>query len=184
VSNSETCWCGSGDPINRDCKVDSKSGVPECTNWTRVQGWSSVVAMAPTAIPLGCGQGYDRRGYPQPCPPLEKLRPGQLCQNCSAHFQITGVRYAWAENPWYGRYFSNLPSCSIRVFCLTSETPWVHTITLIACCVYGEQLWWQSWARTAVSSELVSEYVHSSSQSMIVVLPAVSLDTKPLHVLH
>lgn len=27
------------------------------TNWSKVQGWSSVVAQAPISIPIGCGAG-------------------------------------------------------------------------------------------------------------------------------
>jgi hypothetical protein len=49
-----------GDQINRgNCKIDTKSGEPTCTNWTRVRGWSSVVGIAPTAIPIGCGDGIN-----------------------------------------------------------------------------------------------------------------------------
>ena len=34
-----------GDPLHRDtCKLD-KAGVQTCTNWTKVQGWSSVVGI-------------------------------------------------------------------------------------------------------------------------------------------
>ena len=84
------------DPINRgNCKEGT------CTNWTRVQGWSSVVGVAPTAIPIGCGEGTNADGYPSPCPPPEELN-GRWCENCTGHFQITGVRYAWAEDPCCG----------------------------------------------------------------------------------
>ena len=67
-----------------------------------MDGWSSVVATAPVAVPIGCGRGFDRRGYPAPCPAPESLRPGEVCQNCTGHFLLTGVRYAWGEWPCCG----------------------------------------------------------------------------------
>ena len=77
---------------------------PLNTNWTKVQGWSSVVAQAPVSvsvsIPIGCGKGIDARsGAWMPCPPASQLNPGEWCENCTAHFRITGVRYAWTESP-------------------------------------------------------------------------------------
>eukprot|EP01052_Picozoa_sp_SAG31_P028339 SAG31_NODE_2726_length_5182_cov_1.523903_6_plen_180_part_00 len=125
VQLNETLWMpasisfnadhANSDPMNRGtCKFDPESGVPLCTNWTRVQGWSSVVGIAPTAIPIGCGQGVNSAGYPNPCPPPEKLN-GHWCENCSAHFQITGVRYAWAETPCCGGNFgSDVIPCPVN----------------------------------------------------------------------
>ena len=43
------------DPLHRGSCRPGETGARACTNWTRVQGWSSVVGMAPTAIPIGCG---------------------------------------------------------------------------------------------------------------------------------
>ena len=81
------------DPIHRGNCKQGPTNAPPCKNWTRVTGWSSVVGMAPTAVPIGCGMGSDpASGLPRPCPPAEALH-GQWCENCTAHFMITGVRY-------------------------------------------------------------------------------------------
>ena len=79
-----------GDQVHRNCK---KSGNGACTNWTKIEGWSSVIATVPTALPLGCQDG---------CPPRDKLQPGQWCENCTSWWLITGVRYAWSESPCCG----------------------------------------------------------------------------------
>ena len=73
------------DPIQRGTCM--KPGDPHslgrvCTNWTRVQGWSSAVAVAPTAIPIGCGQDINEFGYPNPCPPVDPENPSETwCEN-------------------------------------------------------------------------------------------------------
>lgn len=72
------------DPVSEQCKLG------ECVNGSRVMGWSQVVATAPVAIPIGCREG---------CPPPG---PGQYCVNCTISWSITGVRYAWSENPCCG----------------------------------------------------------------------------------
>ena len=93
-----------GPPLNTNCHPNPHH--PEdkpCVNWTKVQGWSSVVAQAPVSIPIGCGKGIDgRSGTWMPCPPASQLKPGEWCENCTAHFSITGVRYAWTESPCGG----------------------------------------------------------------------------------
>ena len=93
-----------GPAINTNCQQDPRNpDVKPCVNWTKVQGWSSVVAQAPVSIPIGCGRGIDARsGTWMPCPPADELKPGQWCENCTAHFSITGVRYAWTESPCGG----------------------------------------------------------------------------------
>merc|ERR1711957_991833 len=73
---------GGSDPLHRD-------------SWTRVDGWSSVVAHVPVAIPIGCGQGFDSSGYPRSCPPAEELHPGQWCENCTARFRPCPSRPRW-----------------------------------------------------------------------------------------
>lgn len=88
-----------GDPLHRDDCIHPER---PCTNWSRADGWSSVVAQVPVAIPIGCGRGFDRNGAPQSCPPADQLRPDEWCENCTAHFLPTGVRYAWAEHPCCG----------------------------------------------------------------------------------
>lgn len=88
-----------GDPLHRgDCQ-DPRS---PCTNWTRVDGWASVVAQVPVAIPIGCGRGFNPDGMPQSCPPAEQLQQDEWCENCTAYFLPTGVRYAWAEHSCCG----------------------------------------------------------------------------------
>ena len=69
-----------------DCKQGG------CTNWTKVDGWSSVVATVPVALPIGCSKQ---------CPPPEQLH-GTWCQNCTHDLVITGLRYAWSESPCCG----------------------------------------------------------------------------------
>ena len=71
--------------------------------------------MAPTAIPIGCGSnGVDDWGFPRPCPPADELH-GRWCENCTAHFQITGVRYAWGESPCCGGNLgSNVIPCPVN----------------------------------------------------------------------
>ena len=107
-----------GDPLHRgDCRGAAEPDPSKrCANWTRRDGWSSVVAQVPTAIPIGCGRGFDRSGRPQPCPPADELRPGEWCENCTAHFLPTGVRYAWAENPCCGGQppSSNVLPCPVN----------------------------------------------------------------------
>ena len=111
-----------GDPINRVCQPNPREpDAKPCTNWTRVQGWSSVVATAPVAVPIGCGRGLDTDGFPVACPPEAQLN-GRWCQNCTAHLLITGVRYAWAESPCCGGNLGNniipcpVNSCPISTF--------------------------------------------------------------------
>ena len=55
-------------------------------------------------------------GYPNPCQPADKLN-GRWCENCTAHFQITGVRYAWARlaaKPQYKRVLEYSSRYGIR----------------------------------------------------------------------
>ena len=98
-NNNDNGGGGDGD----DNRETSSSTTPPCKNWTRVDGWSSVVAQVPVAVPIGCGRGYDpKTGAPLACPSREDLAPGDWCENCTAQFLPTGVRYAWAENPCCG----------------------------------------------------------------------------------
>lgn len=92
-----------GDMINKNCHQDPRNPkVKPCTNWTKVQGWSSVVAQAPVSIPIGCGAGPGINGTWRQCPPPDQIKPGEWCENCTATFMITGVRYAWSESPCGG----------------------------------------------------------------------------------
>lgn len=89
-------------PVNTGCPPQpAHPGGAPCVNGSRKDGWSSVVAMAPVSIPVGCGDGWDGTAWRQ-CPPPDRLRPGQVCTNCTAHFSITGVRYAWSDSPCCG----------------------------------------------------------------------------------
>ena len=63
---------------------------------------------------LGCGQGYDKRGYPQHVLQQRSSAQGN-CVRIAAHISECRVRYAWAENPWYGRYFE-LPCFQLEYF--------------------------------------------------------------------
>ena len=64
-----------------------------CKN-SKVDGWSNVIATAPTALPVGCQMQ---------CPTPEQLAAtGQWCENCTHTLEITGVRYAWSESPCCG----------------------------------------------------------------------------------
>lgn len=92
------------DPIRRNCQPDPRDPKkPPCANWTREEGWNRVVATVPVSLPIGCGRGLDQRsGGFTPCPPRGQLRPGEWCENCTAHLRVTGVRYAWAEEPCCG----------------------------------------------------------------------------------
>jgi hypothetical protein len=106
-----------GDPINRNCQPDPHHPeIKPCVNWTKAEGWKTVVAVAPVSIPLGCGMGINSKtGYHQDCPPLDRQRPGDPCENCTAHFQITGVRYAWSENPCCGGNLgTNILPCPVN----------------------------------------------------------------------
>lgn len=100
------------DPLDRRCLTpgstpqDPAANPKPCKNglnYSRVDGWQSAVAQAPVSLPIGCGSGMDTRtGTWRQCPPQEHLRPGEQCTNCTAHFLITGVRYAWTESPCGG----------------------------------------------------------------------------------
>eukprot|EP00041_Stephanoeca_diplocostata_P024485 m.621907 g.621907 ORF g.621907 m.621907 type:complete len:351 (+) comp22538_c0_seq79:129-1181(+) len=58
-----------GDPLNKNCKFDPRHpDVKPCVNWTKVDGWNSVVAMVPVSIPIGCGAGMSTEGYERQCP--------------------------------------------------------------------------------------------------------------------
>jgi hypothetical protein len=101
------------DPINRgNCKEGT------CTNWTRVQGWSSVVGIAPTAIPIGCGEGIDAQGRPNPCPPPEQLG-GRWCENCTCSVQ----HYCISLRIYLNRNWSP------RFFTLWDKNGWIRTKT-------------------------------------------------------
>eukprot|EP00040_Diaphanoeca_grandis_P024611 m.135537 g.135537 ORF g.135537 m.135537 type:complete len:835 (+) comp29800_c0_seq1:114-2618(+) len=78
-------------PINSNCH-EGKNGEPACVNGSKVDGWSSVYATVPVAIPIGCQHS---------CPPADELH-GRWCVNCTDYFSVTGVRYAWAESPCCG----------------------------------------------------------------------------------
>lgn len=72
-------------PVSSNCKPGQD---PPCVNGSRTAGWSEVTATAPVAIPIGCS---------------DYCRPGQQnCVNCTSSWLITGVRYAWSENPCCG----------------------------------------------------------------------------------
>lgn len=71
-----------GPQINSNCK--SGPGTAHgCTNWSKVDGWSSVIASVPAALPIGCQRQ---------CPPEDQLH-GEWCQNCTHDLAITGLRY-------------------------------------------------------------------------------------------
>jgi len=98
-------------PVNKNCHI-GRNGEPACVNGSKVDGWSSIIATAPVAIPIGC----------KPQCTAQDLMHGGWCQNCTHYFAITGVRYAWAENPCCGGNLdtSSIPcpvgSCPISTF--------------------------------------------------------------------
>lgn len=127
------------DPIHRNCHPDPrKPSAKPCKNWTKANGWKTVVGVAPVAVPIGCGGGLNQQtGEYQDCPPTDQLN-GKWCQNCTARFQITGVRYAWGENPCCGGNMgSNLVPCPVNSCPISTWNSSLPAVPFSASIVYN-----------------------------------------------
>jgi hypothetical protein len=105
-------------PTNWDCQPDPHTGKERCGNGTRGIGWASVTASVPVRLPIGCtGNPWN----------LEKSgcvgsRASAHCTNCTHSLGVTGVRYAWGEQPccpnWGGLTLRVCPpnSCPISTY--------------------------------------------------------------------
>ena len=69
-------------PIYRNCQPNARDPKARvCVNGTKIPEASSITAMIPAALPLGCSDSC-------PDPPV----PGQWCVQCVAPLTVTGVR--------------------------------------------------------------------------------------------